>query len=130
MKFRERYLYAERITAVYGSGPSSSGEWTPSVDVYETNKCFYLVAEVAGVKEEDLTLLVRDDTVTLKGHRPLMKEGKSLEACSRIEISYGTFERTFVLPGSVEETSIETALKDGLFTVKMYRLSGPCEDRR
>jgi HSP20 family protein len=125
MKFIGRYLYAERITAVYGSGPSSSGEWIPAVDVFETSRCFYLVAEVAGVKEEDLAILVRGDNVSLKGRRPLMKEGKALETCSRIEISYGTFERTFTLPGCIEETNVETILKDGVFTVKMYRLSSP-----
>ena len=34
LKFREQHLNAERVTAVFGGGMTSTGEWTPAIDVY------------------------------------------------------------------------------------------------
>ena len=59
LRFRGGRLYAERVTAAYGGG-SSTGEWTPAVDLYEEGDCYYLVAEVAGVEQSNVTLEVAD----------------------------------------------------------------------
>jgi len=121
LRFRGRHLYTERVTAVYGSGPTSTGEWTPAVDVYETKDCFFLVAEVAGVKKEDLRVEVKDNTVRLKGARPWDRKGIASENYLRMEFSCGAFERTFTLPGTVSETDVDASLKDGVLTVRLPR---------
>jgi HSP20 family molecular chaperone IbpA len=114
---RERHLYVERITAVYGAGSTSTGEWTPAVDVYETRNSLVLVAEVAGLRQEDLHLEVSGSMLTLKGFRPFAPTGVSPENYYRMEFSYGNFERSFTLPCAVREENIKALLSDGVLTV-------------
>ena len=116
---RERILYSERITAVYGGGPTSTGEWTPAVDVYETEDSLFVVAEVAGLRQEDIRLEVAGSVLTLRGHRPFSRPGISSENYYRMEFSYGVFERSFALPRAVAEDSVEAVLKDGVLTIRL-----------
>ena len=117
--FRERILYSERITAVYGGGPTSTGEWTPAVDVYETEDSLIVVAEVAGLRQEDIRLEVAGNVLTLRGHRPFARSGVSSENYYRMEFPYGVFERSFALPRAVVEDGVEAVLKDGVLTIRL-----------
>jgi len=121
LKFHEQHLYAERVTAVYGGGVTSTGEWTPAVDVYETKESFFLVAEVAGLGEKDVRIEVAENIVSLKGERPFTRRGVSSENCYRMEFSYGSFERSFTLPCAVDAVDVKAVLKDGILTVKLPR---------
>ena len=114
-------LYAERMTAEYSGGITSTGEWTPAVDVYETADCLYLVAEVAGLGEKDLSVQVRGRVVTLRGRRPFARKGVSSENYYRMERSYGTFERSFTLPCPVSDSQVRAVLRDGVLTVRLQR---------
>ncbi len=114
-------LYAERVTAEYSGGITSTGEWTPAVDVFETAECLYVVAEVAGVRQEDLTVEVKGRLVTLRGRRPFARKGVSSENYYRMERSYGTFERSFTLPCPVSPSQVKAVLKDGILTVRLQR---------
>jgi HSP20 family protein len=121
LKFREQHLYAERVTAVYGGGVTSTGEWTPAIDVYETRESFFLVAEVAGLSEEDIRIEVAENIVALKGERPFTRKGVSSENYYRMEFSYGSFERSFTLPCAVDASEVKAVLKDGILTVMLPR---------
>ena len=116
-RIRERYLYAERITAVYGEGPTSTGEWTPAVDVYETPEALVLVAEVAGLSREEIRLEVSGKNLTLRGFRPFARTGIAPENYYRMEFSYGNFERSFTLPVPVREEDVKASLRGGVLTV-------------
>jgi len=121
LKFRERHLYAERVTAIYGGGATSTGEWTPAVDVFETKENFFLVAEVAGLGEEDVRIEVAENVVTLRGERPFTRKGVSSEHYYRMEFSYGSFERSFTLPCAVDASDVKAVLRDGILTVELPR---------
>lgn len=114
-------LYAERVTAEYSGGITSTGEWTPAVDVFETADCLYLVAEVAGLGQQDLAVEVSGRVVTLRGRRPFTRKGLSSESYYRMERSYGTFERSFTLPCAVSDSQVKAVLKDGVLTVRLQR---------
>jgi HSP20 family protein len=122
LRFRGGRLYAERVTAAYGGG-SSTGEWTPAVDLYEEGECYYLVAEVAGVNQSDVALEVAERVLTLRGLRPFSAKGISSENYYRMECSYGSFERSFTLPKAVDEDGVEALLKDGVLTVRLPHVS-------
>jgi len=121
LKFREQHLYAERVTAVYGGGVTSTGEWTPAVDVFETKESFFLVAEVAGLGKEDVRIEVAENIVTLRGERPFTRKGVLSEYYYRMEFSYGSFERSFSLPCAVDASDVKAVLKEGVLTVKLPR---------
>lgn len=124
-RIRARHLFEERVSALYGGGPTSSGEWTPAVDVYETADRLVLVAELAAVQLEDVRIEVVGNILTVRGERPFERKGFSAEHCRRMEIGYGRFERSFTLPYPVRADGIEAVLRDGVLTVSLPREAAP-----
>lgn len=92
------------------------GAWEPSIDIYETDTELVLEAELPGVLKENVTVTVDKDQITLKGERKFDKETQE-ENYHRIERSYGTFSRTFTLPGEVDASKIEAVQEDGVLRV-------------
>jgi HSP20 family protein len=99
-------------------GDSSEGTWTPVVDILEKDDAIILKAELPGVRLDDVDLQIKDDVLILKGERHFEKETKK-ENYHRIERSYGTFSRSFTLPGIVDQSGISAKLKDGILEVKL-----------
>jgi HSP20 family protein len=124
-RIRARHLFEERVSAGYGSCPTSTGEWTPAVDVYEAGDRIVLVAELAGVRREDVRLEVRDDVLTLSGTRPFDRSGRPAESYQRMEVAYGAFERSFKLPCPVDEGGVTAVLRNGVLTVTLPRGDRP-----
>ena len=90
--------------------------WSPQMDVLETPEAFMILAEVSGLKKDEIQVTVKRNVVYLSGKRlrpPLANAVRYLQ----MEIEYGIFERTFELPVVVDESRIEAQYKDGLLTV-------------
>ena len=67
---------------------------------------------------EDVTISVENNVLTLSGERKLEREDKR-EGYHRIESSYGTFTRSFVLPESADAEKVDANLSDGVLTVRI-----------
>jgi HSP20 family protein len=95
------------------------GAWTPAVDIYENDKKeLVLKAEVPDVRREDLSVLVENQTLTLKGERKFNQEVKE-DQYHRVERAYGTFSRAFRLPSTVDAGKIAAEYKNGVLTVRL-----------
>ncbi len=92
------------------------GEWLPSVDVAETDDNVVVTAELPGVKQDDVSISVLNDVLTLKGEKKEEKEIKR-ENYHRIERSYGSFQRSISLPTGVQADKAKATYKDGVLTV-------------
>lgn len=112
---------AFRPLAVPGEEPISMAAWTPSCDIYETEKEIVVKAEIPGVKKEDVKLSIQDNVLTLSGERKFEEETKK-ENYVRVERGYGSFTRSFTLPPSVDAKKINAEFKDGLLEVKLPKL--------
>jgi HSP20 family protein len=97
---------------------SSSGAWSPAVDLYESDDNLVLKAELPEVDHDDIELSVDDDRVTLRGDRKL-DESVSEKQFLRMERSYGPFHRTFELPASVDADKVKAEFRRGILTVTM-----------
>lgn len=92
------------------------GEMVPAVDVAEDDKAVTLTAELPGLKEADIEVVLRDDMLTVKGEKKSeRKEDK--ENYHLTERRYGAFERTFRLPETADADKIKAAFDDGVLTV-------------
>jgi len=76
-----------------------------------------MVAEIPGVKQDDLELTVMHDTVTLKGRRS-SEEANGNRYYRRERVS-GDFARTITLPDPVDPDSVKAEYADGVLTVRM-----------
>ena len=86
------------------------------VNISETPENYTLVAEVPGLKDENIDIEAKDGVLTLKGHQETKEESEGKTYCVR-EFSERRFERSFRLGDTVQEENIEAHLKDGLLTV-------------
>jgi HSP20 family protein len=91
-------------------------DWTPLVDITETDSEYIFKAELPEVKKEDVKVTLEDNVLTLEGERHKEKEEKN-KKFHRIERSYGKFLRTFTVPSDADETKIEAQFKDGLLNI-------------
>lgn len=91
----------------------AEGFWAPAVDVEETNDAMILRAEIPGMKKEDIKVTVADDTVTIAGERRHEAEQKN-KTFHRIERAYGSFQRTIVMPVSIQGDKATASYKAGV----------------
>jgi HSP20 family protein len=100
----------------YRSGESVG--WTPGCDVYEDGEAVLLRFDLAGVDPKDVEIRFENGVLTLKGDRKLEKE-ENRDNYHRIELSYGTFTRSFALPTTVDSEKINAESKNGVLVVRL-----------
>ena len=74
---------------------SITSAWHPACDVFEDKDTVKIVAELPGVKPEDVKLSLENNLLTIRGEKKQEAEERT-ERVHRYERSYGTFERAFV----------------------------------
>ena len=100
-----------------GSRQVSPGQF-PLLNAWETGDSFYVEAELPGMALEDLEIyMANSSTMAIKGHRkaPELAGGQ----WHRRERAFGTFERSFQLPGAINGDEVEASLKHGILTIKL-----------
>src|SRR5205823_1222075 len=98
--------------------PRAGRPWSPAVDIYETENELVLKADLPDVKKEDIEVHVENQTLTLKGERRFEKDD-SVRGHHRLERAYGTFERSFTVPSSVDSEKVAAEYKNGVLTVRL-----------
>ncbi len=97
-------------------GGSLTSDWLPPCDITEDDRSIRLQLELPGVRPEDLRLSVEDNLLSIRGEKRQHAEERN-ERVHRYERSYGTFERTFTLPSSVDTDAIDADVENGILTV-------------
>jgi HSP20 family molecular chaperone IbpA len=93
----------------------------PLMNVFEEPEFIRLVAELPGVKPEDVQIAVEGNVLTIKGNKEQVAEEKA-EKVHRYERTYGAFERTFTLPTTVAPDKIKATYEHGLLTVLLPKV--------
>jgi HSP20 family protein len=123
MTFQDRMnrLFEQNLPkAKYGDEGLFEGAWAPAVDIHETDQAIVLKADLPGVNPNEVDIRVEDNTLYLKGERKMEKETKE-ENYHRIERSYGSFSRTFILPRTVSAEKISADYKNGVLNITMLK---------
>src|SRR5260370_11212476 len=92
--------------------------WQPLVDIFEEPDVIRLVAEVPGVKPEDVKISVEANLLTIKGTKEQVAEEQG-EELQRYERTYGAFERTFRLSASIDPNQIKATYNLGVLTITL-----------
>ena len=95
--------------------------WMPLVDILEGPDVIRLVAEVPGLKPENVNIAVEGTVLTIKGTKEQTVEEKT-EKVHRFERTYGAFERTFTLPATVDPNRIKATYEHGLLTIMLPKI--------
>jgi HSP20 family protein len=97
---------------------SPLGEFSPRIDVSETEKEYKVVAELPGMDEKDIQLTLEDDALIISGEKKAESEEKG-KNFHRIERSFGSFTRAIPLPTAVEADKVDAEFKKGVLTVTL-----------
>jgi HSP20 family protein len=111
----------DEVLGQWSQGDESSSvtaAWVPPVDVFEGKDAVRIVAELPGVRPEDVKLSIENQTLTLRGEKKQAAE-ESTETVHRYERSYGSFARSFRLPETVDADRIEARYEHGVLTVTL-----------
>lgn len=103
------------------AGEALTSSWLPAVDVFEDNDQLTIVAEVPGVRAEDVHISLENNVLTIRGEKKqVVDEGNA--QVYRYERSYGTFTRSFTLPATIDPEKIKAAYDSGVLTVTLPKV--------
>ncbi len=99
------------------------GSWKPSLNFYEDDASYYLVADLAGIQADTIDLRVEGKQLVLRGERISPRPERSAAAGALrvhlMEIDHGPFLRTLELPQSAGADRIEACYRNGFLWVKI-----------
>lgn len=95
--------------------------WRPYVDVTEDETGYSILAELPEVKKEDVSVIVENGILTIKGERNFSKESEETKV-HLLERAYGTFGRSFKLPEDADAESVDAQFRDGVLSLKIGKL--------
>jgi HSP20 family protein len=90
--------------------------WRPPTDLYETGDAFVARIEIAGMKDNSMSVSIADRELTVIGVR---QNQDPRGAYHRMEIMYGEFHVHVRLPATVDERKVAATYADGFLTVTM-----------
>jgi HSP20 family protein len=90
--------------------------FVPSIDITESEEAFQVSAELPGVKQEDLEIVVEDNVLMLKGEKKDAQESDE-KGVRRSEMRFGSFERRVAFRSPISEDDIKARYVDGLLTI-------------
>ena len=97
-------------------GSISTAEWAPAVDIKEEDDQFVLLADIPGVKPEDIEVHMDGGVLTVKGEKESVTKTEK-DGYKRVERTSGSFYRRFNLPDSADGDAIKAKCKHGVLEI-------------
>ncbi|MEN8259864.1 MAG: Hsp20/alpha crystallin family protein [Pseudomonadota bacterium] len=94
----------------------ATAEWAPAVDIKEENERFVLLADVPGVKPEDIDVSMEEGVLTIHGEKETEAKTEQ-EGYKRVERHYGSFYRRFTLPDTADAENISAKCHHGVLEI-------------
>jgi HSP20 family protein len=102
----------------FGLGSNAEADWSPSVDVSESEDGYEVKADVPGLQKQDIHISFESGLLTLKGEKKQEKEVKERNF-HKVERSCGRFERSFRLPDGIKADAIKAKVDNGVLTISI-----------
>jgi HSP20 family protein len=88
----------------------------PQVEVVESDKDIRVSAELPGLGDKDVEVLMHDGVLTIRGEKKSEIEDKERAFSERY---YGRFERRIPLSREIEEDKVDASFRNGVLTVTL-----------
>jgi len=89
------------------------------MDVTENDKEYLVLAEMPGVKKEEISITINGNEVTVSAEVKHEKDIKNGETVLRSERYYGKIQRAFTLGQDVDEATAQAKYNDGVLELKL-----------
>ncbi len=104
----------------YYDTPDPPNTWNPNMDIFETEDDLVMMVEAAGLDEDSLRLHAVDNRLVLNGERRLEMES-SIIRYHQLEIQFMPFQKTIVLPGTIDVDKVRAEYRNGMLTISVSK---------
>jgi HSP20 family protein len=111
-----RLLEESLPAGTWSEGSRNLANFTPKIDIKETEREFILIGEFPGMQDKDIQIELKDNTVKLSGEKKFEHEQKEGER-TYVERSYGSFSRTIPFNVEIDEDNTTATMKNGVLTL-------------
>jgi len=113
------HLVAIRTKSLMGYAPQKT--WQPDINIYETERAYYVCAELAGVRASDIDVRTDKGLLVISGHRddPRPRHHQGSLCVYLMEVDSGDFQRQVRLPPEVDVERIEACYRGGFLWVTL-----------
>lgn len=112
-------LFGSVFDAQAGGGDGNDGpRWIPAMDLVEDGEHFVLSADLPGVNEDDVSVELEDNVLSISGERKSRREERR-EGYYRIERASGKFSRSLTLPDGIDPDGIQASFEKGVLEVRV-----------
>jgi HSP20 family molecular chaperone IbpA len=94
--------------------------YSPSVDIFENDNAITVLADMPGVKAQDLKIDLRESMLTLTGRVTAPDSAKESDVLR--EYQSGTFFRQFTLSETIDQAKIDAKLTDGVLRLELPKV--------
>jgi HSP20 family protein len=101
---------------------SSISSTTPAVNLIEQDTQFLIELAAPGNKKEDFEIEIEDGILSISSSSNKEDNTSEKETFTRHEFSYNSFRRSFTIPESVDNSSIEASYSEGVLLIKLLKL--------
>jgi HSP20 family protein len=109
-------FFGDRDLSLWANPSRAARSFSPAVDIVEKDDVYLVSAEVPGLAPENIDVQVENDVLTVRGERKYQNE-EERAGYRRVERSYGSFARSFVLPKGTKAEAVEARVEHGVLTV-------------
>ncbi len=99
--------------------------WTPAVDIKETESELRLELELPGLKPEDVEITAENGVLTVRGEKRSERKEDDQGRYHVVERTYGSFMRSFQLPQGIDEDQISAEYDNGVLTLRIPKAALP-----
>jgi HSP20 family protein len=92
-----------------------------AIDLYQTDSEVVIQAPIAGVKKEDLDIMIENDVIVIKGRREEPEETEEKNYFYQ-ECYWGPFSRQIIMPVEGDPSRAEATMKNGILTIRIPRI--------
>ncbi len=118
--FRDFDEFAGRLGRLFPDASPTHRGWMPAVNVEEKDAEILLTAELPGLTENDVEIELENNILTLRGEkREIREEGDDEGRYHLWERTYGSFQRSFTVPRTVQHDNIDAHFENGVLTVHL-----------
>ncbi len=96
------------------------GFFLPSIDVRQSEREIVVKAELPGLDEKDIEVLLTDDALTIRGEKKAEEEEKG-KTYYHMERSYGSFNRVIPLPAGIDQKKVQAQYKNGVLSITLQK---------
>lgn len=90
--------------------------WSPPTDLYETEENIVVLVEIAGMGDNDFSIVIEKNFLIIAGNRPDVAERR---AFYQMEIPFGEFGTRIEIPKAIDIEKVEAIYQDGFLKITL-----------